>query len=484
MNLRRLTNETIIYGIGRGIEGIAAFVVLPFIGRYLVPSVFGYADVISATTGLLYLTVGLNLHQALTRYYYDLDSGTLVTTHSATFLGSGAIHLGIGAGIVLLFRGTVMEPAAWIIAITSVIGQFTSEYITTIFRMRHEPLRYLSVVFVTQSALCIATPLLLVVFDAGINAIFIGKTVAFCAGILISIGWLISVYRKRIDFEYLKRSIRFVLPMVPGNIASWALIYAPRYFLIAAASAAQVGYYGVAVRFSYMLMMVGMAGAMAWTPFAMGIKDEPHASKTLGRGLLYITFVNVAVGIIVAAFSYEGAYLLMGPDYIEAAPLIGPMMVATVFSNLMLIVFIQIAISEKTIWQSAGYAIGVIVMSVLNITLIPKYGAFGAVIATAVGHGAAATAHFTAGQRYFPVQTDVGKILGMIGVLSVIAFAGQWIEVHTDVRSIAVAWKALLTLGALGGLILILGKTELAASRTVLRGIVSRQEHRDVDSVH
>lgn len=483
MNLRRLTNETIVYGIGRSIEGVAAFVVLPFIGRYLLPSVLGYADIILATVGLLYISIGLNFHQALVRYYHDVDNRTLISTQSIALLVNSSFHLLFGAAVVLLLRGFIMEPVAWVIAIAFIISQVLSEYITTVFRMRHEPLRYLAVVISTQVVLCVATPVLLVVFRAGILAIFIGKALAFGVGILVGLRWLLSTLKFDIDFAYLKRSIMFVLPLVPGNLASWALLYSPRYFLIAMTTAEQVGFYGVAVRFGYMLTMVGLAGSMAWAPFAMGIKDELNAPGILGRGLLYMTFVNVAVAAVISVFSYEGTFLLMGPNYIDAAPLIGPMMVATVFSNLMLIIFVQISISEKTIWQSIGFAIGVIVMGVLNLLLIPRFGAFGAVIATAVGHGAAASAHFIAGQRYFPVQTEIDKIVGMVVILAGVAFIGQWIEAHTAQRLVAVGWKVLLMGGAGVALLLTLGRREIQSSKIIVKRILTRQEHGDDSAI-
>jgi O-antigen/teichoic acid export membrane protein len=472
MNVKRLTNETIIYGAGKAIEGAAAFVVLPFIGRFLPPSDLGVADIIAATVGLLHLTIGLNLHQALTRYFYDVDRKTLATTHAVALLANGLIQLFMGLGLIIAFSGRALDPIAWAGGLMMVVMHVLMEHVSTMFRLRHEPFRYLVVVLVAMTLWCIATPMLLVVFDAGIKSIFFGKLFAFAIAVLICSGWLARMYAPRINMEYLRLSLRLVVPTLPGTLAAWGLLHGPRFFLDFGAGSEEVGYYGVAVRFSYMLSLTGVSGLMAWAPFAMGIKDKDNADVTLGRGLLYYFAMNSIIAVLIAAFAREEVWLLMGVDYLPAVGLVGPMLVGTLFFNLGLALFVQVSIAERTIWQSIGYALGFVVMALLNIYLIPQFASLGAVLAAIAGQLTSAVTLFIAGQRFFPVRIDYRRLIGLTLILVFVVVVSRWIDGRAVVLSVKISSKVCLVLSGWGFIALILGRSELRASRSLIANML------------
>ncbi len=475
MNKRKLTGEAITYGLGRAMEGAAAFIVLPFAGRILGPAQYGTADIITATTSLLFLLIGLNFTQALTRYFYDVDSPTLAATHAAVIALNGTIVVLLGLLALYIFRDQLTHHLAWIAALLVIPAHVFSEHVATIFRLRHEPFKYLCVVAASMGAWVIATPLMLVVWQAGIKSLFIGKLVGFALGIAVAAFWLIRVYQPRINVDYIKMSLRFTLPMLPATLAAWGMLHGPRYMLGIGAGVEEVGFYGIAVRFNYILTLTGMAGLMAWMPFAMGIKGDPNARRILGRGVLAFTVVNVAIAIVLAAFAYEEVLLLLGAEYRPAGKLIGPMLIASVLYNIGMMHFTQISISERTHWQSISYGIGFAAMVIANMILIPQFQSLGAVFGLVLGQGAGALIMIVIAQRVFPVDSDLIRVGGLLVVLAIVAAGGWWLEALTATRMSAIAWKSALTVCGLIGCLAVLGRSELERAAGIVRDVVGRR---------
>jgi len=254
------------------------------------------------------------------------------------------------------------------------------------------------------------------------------------------------LYALRGNLRFAIRALRFSLPTLPAAFASWGLVNAARYFLVIGASAEETGYYGVGVRLTYIVSTIGIGVVMAWGPFFMGIKEEPNARDIQAKGLLYFVAANVVCIAPLLMFAREAVLLLMGSQYLPAVRLIGPMLAATLFSNLSLFLFVQISVSERTHWQSVSYAVGLVVMVIANVLLVPSMKGMGAAIAMLCGHLATAGTMWFAGQTVYTVPVSVARvgvlILALTGCLVLAPATTTWFG--TTLQGIAL--RALLTL--------------------------------------
>lgn len=476
MDKRKFTGEAIAYALGRAMEGAAAFIVLPFAGRILGPANYGVADIITATNALLYLLIGLNFTHALTRYFYDTDNVVLASTHAAMIIANSLVVVTVGLAAIYIFRGELTHDAAWVAALLVIPLHVATEHLATIFRLRHEPLRYLAVVSVAMGLWVLTTPFMLVVLQSGIKSLFIGKIVGFAFGILVAGTAFHRIYRLRFNTELFRKSLRFALPMFPATVAAWGLIQVPRYMLGLGASVEEVGYYGVAFRFSFVLTMIGSAGLMTWFPFAMGIKDQEDAPGILGRGILVFAAINVSVAIAIAAFAHEEVLLIIGTEFRTSGNLIGVMIASTVFYNLSMMLFVQISISEKTYWQSIGNAIGFFTMFGVNVALVPYWKSFGAAVGLFAGQSIAALVMLIAAQRLFPIRLDIVRIGILLLLLGGAAAGGWWIEAAVTARWVAITWKTLLVLIAWTGCFVVLGREQVHFGMDMLRTAMKRSD--------
>ncbi|HPC45120.1 MAG TPA: oligosaccharide flippase family protein [Candidatus Latescibacteria bacterium] len=448
MNTRRLTGEAAVYTFGIVLDTLAPFLVLPILGRYLTPGQFGLADVITATAGLTYFAVGFNLDQALTRYYYDEEDAhrkRLVTTHLAVVSVSGTVFLVLGLVGLHAFRGSLQDLSAWHWALLSVPLMVMSDQAATLFRLQHQPFKQLGLLSVRAFVWVFFTSFFLVWLRAGISSIFIGRVAGAIFGLGASAYALRRLYALRGNLRFAVRALRFSLPTLPAAFASWGLVNAARYFLVIGASAEETGYYGVGVRLTYIVSTIGIGVVMAWGPFFMGIKEEPNAREIQARGLLYFIAANVVCIAPLLMFAREAVLLLMGSQYLPAVRLVGPMLAATLFSNLSLFLFVQISVSERTHWQSVSYAVGLVVMVIANVLLVPAMKGMGAAIAMLCGHLATAGTMWFAGQRVYTVPVSVARVGILILVLAGCLVLAPTTTTRFGTTLQGIALRALLT---------------------------------------
>lgn len=481
MNIRRLTGEAFIYTAGNALDAAAGIAVTIAIGRYLTPAELGLADVITATMGVVYFLVCLNLDQALIRYYYDECSPSrerLVTTHVLVTLTGGMLAIALGALAVHRFHDLLTEHAAWVCSLVMISAVALTDHVATHFRLRHEPMRHATVLGIRSIGWATFVALLLAVWHAGVISVFAGRLLGTALALVMGFRWLRDRYARKGSFALAMRSARFALPTVPAGLAAWAILHAPRYFLAFGASYEEVGYYGIGVRVSYFVSLLGVSMSMAWAPFIMGMKDRPESRVVLGRGLLYFITLNTMLVVPMIAFPREIVRVLAGPAYIPAANLVGLMVVATVFSNISLFVFVQISIAERTYWQSISHGAGALVMAVLNLLLIPRWQSVGAAVATVAGQIVTASMMFAAAQRLVRIPVAAVRILIAFAAVAIVFGATSWLGTNRSTLA-ATGVKCLLVIAAWGTCAAVLGPGEIRSLVRLGRDILTKKASAD-----
>ena len=488
MNIRKLGGEVFIYGLSNGLDAVASFVILFFLGRYLTPDELGISEIITATGALLLMVAALNMDHALTRYYYDEQDSSrraLTTTHAAFVLVTGAVALLAGVATVYGFRDMLTEHWAWFFAFLIVPIRGLGDHVAALLRLRHEPGRHFVFMTVRTLGVLAITLFALVAMGQGVKSIFVGRAAAGVLAALLLVWGLRKAYSATGSWAQLRRSVRFAAPMLGASAAYWGMVHGPKYFLQFLGSAtSEVGYYGVGVRLSYILSLIGLTINMAWQPFAMGIKDSPEARDTLGRGVLYFMLANTAIVIPFAAFPQEIVRALMGPTYVVASNTVGLLMISAMLANMVLMFFVQVSIAEQTHWISWANTVGLVCVTALSIPIIPfsaGFGESGAATGTAVctlgGELAALVFMYRAAQRSFPVTVSFLRLGGLLAVLAgVLAGAlvvAQAVPEPFDPHGLLL--KTGIALVAWAACFFVLGPRELRAMTRLARQVIAKR---------
>jgi len=199
--------------------------------------------------------------------------------------------------------------------------------------------------------------------------------------------------------ETRRQIIRFALPLVALSLMAWIVGVADRYVLAETAGAAAAGLYSAVYGVgSQGFLSLGLIGLTAFRPLYFEAVDARDMQR--GRRILWLWLAVMAGGSAagVAGLVVVGetvARLCLGSDFQAAAPLLPWIGAAYAFHTLQTVFEVLLYAKHRTAPLLVIQVAGALVALVLYVVLIPRYGAFGAVLATmasfAVSCGMAAT---------------------------------------------------------------------------------------------
>ncbi len=253
VHLRQLSVQTLIYGIGGAVTRVAALLLLPIYTRILTPEDYGKLAIVTLVTTVVGLILDSGQRSAFFRFYFQSETPYARRTLTGTVL----IYLLLLAAAILLplvlflsriamplFRETTLLPLIQL----ALIGTFLdvgSVIPFATFRAEQRAVQYamLSVVrFLINVTLNIIA---VVVLRWGVIGVIYANLLASVLVFLICLGLTLRAMEWTVDLGLLKQLLRFGLPMIPPNLAGWALTLSDRFFLERYADRSQVGIYAV-----------------------------------------------------------------------------------------------------------------------------------------------------------------------------------------------------------------------------------------------
>ena len=163
---------------------------------------------------------------------------------------------------------------------------------------------------------------------------------------------------------------------------------------------------------------------LAWPAAMYRIAKQSDAVQTFsfvfrwfGFLLLFAAYSLSLIGIIVL-------YVLFPPAYHSSALIIPIVSESLVFGGIYYVLMVGANLARKTWLATIFTAIAASINFILNLLLIPKYGATGAAISTLIAYLALAMLAYMVNQRIYPVSFEVGRFSRAFFV-GVITFFGS-----------------------------------------------------------
>jgi O-antigen/teichoic acid export membrane protein len=438
MSLRKLAKDTVVYGASTSIHHVLVLGLLPFKTRWLTVEDVGILEMLVIAMSTLTLLGSINLHSATIRYYYDHDAADrrrfLRTVATVLALGSVAVvvlAISVGqAGFDRFAGSSDHSKALWWMLLT-VPARVLFEHCAVVMRLRGSPRGYLVGVTGRTSLMFVAALWLLIGRDWGVRSFFVAEAVTYALGAGALFWSMRSDYAGGFMIKAAKRTLRFSLPGLPAAVSHMALLSMNRFFLAALVGDAAVGLYSVCARLGYVVSFVGITFRLAWDPYAMSIKENPDAAKIYARLFRYLLFLFCLLAVSVTVFGYEVVILLGSERYLPSVPIVGLVMLVSIFPGINEMLGLGLLLSERTYLLTVGTTVGLVANVAAAFYLIPMWGIAGAALTALAGVGATSVALYIAAQRSYRIPYDLGRALlaaGSIACLSVIAW--QWSMFH------------------------------------------------------
>lgn len=256
-------------------------------------------------------------------------------------------------------------------------------------------------------------------YMARINATLISQGIIF----VISFIAIKNLFTFKFSFNSLKKSLLFSYPTTPTTIINLAYQSFDKTMIINYRDIASLGYYNIGEKFAGIFKITTDSITRVFNPFFQekAHEDSLESKKDIMNLFYDLSSIYLVGAFAVICFSEELIKLLTTEEFypsIYLAPLF-------VFYYLFGAVFPMLALNQimygkKLIFQIPVSMTSIIINISLNIFLIPKYGAIGAVITTAFTALISDSLLLYFGQKAFQLPINFRKLI--TGFILIILF--------------------------------------------------------------
>ena len=424
-SMRRLGQHTLIYGIGMVLSKAVSFLMLPVYTRFLTPADYGVMELIELTLEVTALLAGARLALGIFRYYHkagtEQERNAVVST---ALLGLAATYGTLGALVALfapllsrlVFGSVVHAPLLRLAA-----ANFALQALI-IVPLSYARVKDLSMLYVganlARLVIGLALNLILLVgLGLGVKAVFIANLAA-SATVGGALAWW-TVRHVGIHFSRAatRDLLRYGVPLIGTQVATFILTFGDRYFLQAEVSTAAVGVYSLAYQFGFLLATIGyLPYSMVWEPARFKVVEMPDRDALLSRGFVYMNLSLCVLAVGMSLLVGDVLRVMATPAFHAAAQLVPVVLAAYVLQGWSSVLDVGLHVKERTGYVTAANTIAAVVSLAGYALLIRPLQLWGAALATLVAFAVRTLLVYVFSQRLLPVRYDwsaIGKAVGL-----------------------------------------------------------------------
>ena len=251
-----------------------------------------------------------------------------------------------------------------------------------------------------------------------------------------------------LDKELLKRMLRYSLPLVILGVAGILnqvadKIIFPFVYPDEAEATIQLGIYGAASKIAMIMAMFTQAFRFAYEPFVFGKSKEKDSREMYAQAMkFFIIFTLLA--FLAVMFYLDILRHVIGRDYWDGLRVVPIVMAAEIFMGIYFNLSIWYKLIDETRWGAYFSLTGCIILILMNIFLVPKYGYIACAWAGFTGYGVAMLLSYFVGQKKYPIQYDL-KAIGMYVLLAAVLYvAAEYVSI--DNIYLRMAYRTVLLL--------------------------------------
>lgn len=417
--IKTFFKNSFIYTIGTVLTRGIGIILVPIYTRYLTPSEYGVIDLFVILASIIALTIALEIHQAVARFYQDTDDKDEKREYVSTaFIFTVFVYV-IYLCISFIFLDTftiwllddIKYRSVFLLASLAIFTSGLFYFTSSQLRWQIMPQESVIVSIVNVTIVASIAVYLLVIENIKVESIFIGQIMGNTIGMILSILYTKKSYELVFVYEKFKELIQFSYPLVFSGIAIFIALFIDRIAIKYFLGLDELGIYGLAYRFAAItsLVMIGFQSSLSPLIYKHYKEEETPGNIVKLFEIFWLFVIFITVGAIL--FSKEIIILMSTRDYYEAASVI-PLLVLAVFFTNMYIFTPGLDIMKKTKTIAMISILGAILNTGLNFLLIPKFGILGAAIATLISAIIIFIIRVKMSQKYYKISFEWLKNIG------------------------------------------------------------------------
>lgn len=392
---KRLLSNTAILGAGTFASKVLVLLLMPIYTRLLSTAEFGTADLISQTANLLIPIAAVGICDGIFRFTLDAvkDKKKVLST-GMTILLCGSIAI---CGVVQILR--LFAPLSNYVFLIAAYVIAANVHLAFANFIRAEGRNVLFAVqgIINTALTVILNILFLIVIPKYLPSLISDPSEARCVGYVLSVvvadGLLCVIlffaarlYRsisfKSVDKRIAVDMLKFSIPYIPTTIMWLITSVSDRYMVTGFRSVEENGLYAVSYKLPTMLSLVSGVFIEAWHFSA--VKDADDKERSAFFGAVYDNFMSFMFmcGSLIIAGAQIFTRILVDDSYFMSWQYVPILVIATTFSTLVSFMGSVYFLKKKSAVSMLTAMAGAITNIVLNLALIPFFGAMGAAVAT------------------------------------------------------------------------------------------------------
>lgn len=250
----------------------------------------------------------------------------------------------------------------------------------------------------------------------------------FCSGFLmILLVKELTGFRYVFDRALLRRMLSYSWPILVLGIAGILNQTADKilfpYIYHGSDAHTQLGIYGAASKIAMIMAMITQAFRYAYEPFVFGSSRSKDNRENYAKAMKFFVIFTLLAFLAVVGYMDILRHLI-GRDYWDGLRVVPIVMAAEIMMGVYFNLSFWYKLIDKTIWGAYLSGAGCLVLIIVNVVFVPRYGYMACAWAGFAGYGTAMLLSYFAGQKHYPINYPVKEIMLYVGV-ALVMFAGM-----------------------------------------------------------
>lgn len=426
---QKLVNNTLIFAVGTLGAKLLSFVLVRLYTGCMSTEQYSTADLLYQAVNVLYPVVTFSMADSIIRFGLDKAyDNKKIYTAALTASAGGLLLLAVLTPVincVNVFKGWGL--LLFVYCFFSSFKQLALNFV----RARGLVKLFAFDGIMSTLIIVISNLILLLKFDLGVTG-YICSIIISDALTLLGLTVIAELYKfvdfRRIDKQLLREMMKYSLPLIPTYILWWITSASDRWFVIDMISSHDNGIYSAAYKIPTLLLLVTTLFNQAWQMSAIENKDQKDLPDFYTR--IYGAYSSVlfmgAAGLIMIVKPLT--YLLVDNDptknYVFAYHYTPILIIAMIFQCLCQFMSSIYSVRKKSMNSMLTSLVAAAVNIVLNILLIPRYGVYGAAVATAASYFACFMVRIFDARSYVKFNVSWFKMIVnmvVVGYMAIVA---------------------------------------------------------------
>jgi O-antigen/teichoic acid export membrane protein len=429
--LGALATDAAFYGGVRAVLKSLAFLLVPLYAHFLAPEEFGRLELVLATVAVVDVLITAGMDGVFARFYFDRDEPDWRRRVITLYLLIESVYPAfVVIPLVLLSArlsdgifGTEEYAGFFVIALCDVYLTNVVDLPMNLTRIRRKRRTFAFYSLTRGLTQVLFSALLVAVWHLGVKGILIASLVSVGVAFVVTLREYVRDLTRRIDWQVAREMISFAWPGIVGGLAFYVLGLLDRFFVNHYHGRADTGLYGVAFRYSQVVLVAVLAFRMGWAPWHYPWLRSGRHPEMVARGAAYFLFGVSFLAVLLSAWILPVFHLLMPERYWDATRAIAPLSLAAIATGAYTVFHVGFNVTKRMrllpplALCGAAFAVG------LYFLLIPPFSFVGAAWATVAALWGLALLVLAVAQRIYPVPWDWRRIVSAVGLAFALGLA-------------------------------------------------------------